>query len=167
MPRRGWVTAPDGWVQIIRGPRPPSQLWPKTVRVASAGASKPRQQIQGQAPVGRWRQSEKPRSSVPPEVSMAAAQKRVGGLEAVAALAAVGTVDGPEVQETEPSEGQTSSLGTSHHCFVESNRSVRRGHESVSRPTTPHAKVDSLGCRKLLGHRKQQFDLHKRFEQTQ
>ena len=48
--------------------------------------------------MGRWQQSEKPRSSVP-EVAIAAAKKRVGGLEAaVAALAAVGTVYGSEVQ---------------------------------------------------------------------
>ena len=46
--------------------------WPKIARVASAGASKPWQQIQGQ--VGRWQQSEKPRSSVPPEVAIAAAK---------------------------------------------------------------------------------------------
>ena len=29
MPRRGWSVAPDGWVQIIRGPRPPSVRWPQ------------------------------------------------------------------------------------------------------------------------------------------
>ena len=63
--RRGWVTTRDGWVQIIRGPRPPAERWPQSVRAASAGASKPWQQVQGQASVGRWRQSEKPRSSVP------------------------------------------------------------------------------------------------------
>ena len=63
MPRRGWVPALDGWVQIIRGPRPPAERWPKIVRAASAGAPKPWQQIQEQAPVGRWRQSEKPRST--------------------------------------------------------------------------------------------------------
>ena len=28
IPRRGLVSAPDGWVQIIRGPRPPSVKWP-------------------------------------------------------------------------------------------------------------------------------------------
>ena len=28
MPRRGWTVAPDGWVQFIRGPRPPAQRWP-------------------------------------------------------------------------------------------------------------------------------------------
>ena len=28
MPRRGWTAAPDGWVQFIRGPRPPSHRWP-------------------------------------------------------------------------------------------------------------------------------------------
>ena len=141
MPRRGWVTAPDGWVQIIRGPRPPSERWPKTVRVASAGASKPRQQIQGQAPVGRWRQSEKPRSSVPPEVSMAAAQKRVGGLEAaVAVLAAVGTVDGPEVQVLKQSlqkarraaqERPITALLSQTEAFVERARKRLQAHDAA------------------------------------
>ena len=140
MPRRGWVTAPDGWVQIIRGPRPPSVRWPKTVCTASAGASKPWQQIQGQAPVGRWRQSEKPRSSVPPEVSIAAAQKRVGGLEAaVTALAAVGTVDGPEVQVLKQSlqkarraaqERPITALLSQTEAFVERARKRLQAHDA-------------------------------------
>ena len=93
LPRRGWMPVPDRWVQIIRGPRPCAERWPKFVRSAST----PTQPFREQAPVGLWRQNEKPRASVPPDV--AAAKQRVGGLEAaVAALAAVGTVDGPEVQ---------------------------------------------------------------------
>ena len=30
MPRRGWqaIDVPTGWVQVLRGPRPPSQKWP-------------------------------------------------------------------------------------------------------------------------------------------
>ena len=32
MPRKGWtaVPVPDGWLQVIRGPRPPAAKWPKT-----------------------------------------------------------------------------------------------------------------------------------------
>ena len=141
MPRRGWVTAPDGWVQIIRGPRPPAERWPKSVRAASAGASKPWQQVQGQAPVGRWRQSEKPRSSVPPEVTMAAAKKRVGGLEAaVAALAAVGTVDGPEVQVLKESlqkarraaqERPINAMLSQTEAFVERARKRLQAHDAA------------------------------------
>ena len=29
MGRRGWAPAPEGWVQIIRGPRPPAMRWSK------------------------------------------------------------------------------------------------------------------------------------------
>ena len=35
MPRKGWSTAPDSWVQIIRGPRPPSESWPKVGRISA------------------------------------------------------------------------------------------------------------------------------------
>ena len=34
MPRKGWSTVevPDGWLQVIRGPRPPAVRWPKAPR---------------------------------------------------------------------------------------------------------------------------------------
>ena len=63
----------------------------------------------------------------------------------------------------EPSEGQR----TSHQCFVETDRSVRQeGTQASAGPRRANnsckswkrAKVDSLGCRKLLGHRKPQFN---------
>ena len=166
------MTAPHRWVQIICGPRPPAERW-KLMRAASAGASKPWQQVQRQAPVGRWR-SEKPRSSVPPEVMIAA--KRVGGLEAaVAALAAVGTVDGPEVQVLESfQKARRTQERPINALLSQTEASVERARKRVSRPTMSHAnnsckswkraKVDSLGCKKLLGHRKRQFNLHKRFD---
>ena len=85
----------------------PGRVGPDHSRTASSrrtlaedcarSASTPTQPFREQAPVGRWRQNENPRASVPPDV--AAAKQRVGGLEAAgAALSAVGTVDGPEVQ---------------------------------------------------------------------
>ena len=59
MPRRGWLPAPDGWVQIIREPRPLSVKWP----AASAGQSTCTGKKQGDAggaprsqARGRWRQ---------------------------------------------------------------------------------------------------------------
>ena len=98
------------------------------------------------------------------------AQKRVGGLEAaVVALAAVGTVDGPEVQVLKQSlqkarraaqERPITALLSQTEAFVER---ARKRHANNSCKSWKRAKVDSLGCRKLLGHRKQQFDLHKRF----
>ena len=37
MPRKGWsaVQVPDGWLQVIRGPRPPSNKWPTRNRQSS------------------------------------------------------------------------------------------------------------------------------------
>ena len=91
------------------------------MRGASAGASKPWQQVQEQA------QSEKPRSSVPPKVTPA--KKRVGGLEA-AVVASRSSGHSRRSRsaslERESLEGQTSSSRTSHQCFAESDRSVRR-----------------------------------------
>ena len=54
MPRRGWTAAPDGWVQIISGPRPESQKWP------SAKANRQPEQVWGRCASvserpGRWR----------------------------------------------------------------------------------------------------------------
>ena len=92
MPRRGWLPATDGWVQILRGgPRPPSESWPRR----SAPPTRPPYEVRLRA--GRWRQQQG--VSVPPEIAVQAARKRVEGIEdALGALAAVGTIDGPEVQ---------------------------------------------------------------------
>ena len=68
------------------------------------------------ARAGRWRQPPGGRVSVPPEVAAQAARKRVEGIEAaLGALAAVGTVDGPEVQMLKgvPCQGQAFSSGVS------------------------------------------------------
>ena len=96
MPRRGWSTAPDGWVQIIRGPRPPSESWPKVGR-NSVDLHPKSNEVRSFK--GRWRRPQQFRASPPPEVVVEAAKKRVDGIEAaLGALAAVGTTDGPEVQ---------------------------------------------------------------------
>ena len=96
MPRKGWSTAPDGWVQIICGPRPPSESWPKVGRV-SADLHPKLNQVRSFE--GRWRRPLQSQASPPPEVVVEAAKKRVDGIEAaLGALAAVGTTDGPEVQ---------------------------------------------------------------------
>ena len=86
MPRRGWVPTPDGWVQFIRGPRPPAERWPESMRAASTGASKP--QVQGQA-MGRGRQSENP----PIQTCLPKSRLRLRRSlkAAVTTLAAVGT----------------------------------------------------------------------------
>ena len=50
MPRRGWsaVDVPAGWVQVLRGRRPPAEKWPTVQRG-----------------VGRWRQEKSSKSSPP------------------------------------------------------------------------------------------------------
>ena len=92
MPRRGLVAAPDGWVQIIRGPRPPSVKWP----AASEGSGTTKKQgvvgVPRSQARGRWRQ---PFAQVSFEVSFEAAQRRVAQLES--ALRALGDAKGPEV----------------------------------------------------------------------
>ena len=96
MPRRRWLPAPDEWVQIIRGPRPPSMKWPSaTVTRQSSNTVKKQGDVGGaQRPEarGRWRQ---PPARVSPEVSQEAAQKRAAQLEG--ALKAFGDTTGPEV----------------------------------------------------------------------
>ena len=55
MPRKGWssMQVPDGWLQVIRGPRPKSVQWPVQSRLPtsaqSPGTPPP------QFPRGRWR----------------------------------------------------------------------------------------------------------------
>ena len=90
MPRRVWLPASDGWVQILRGLRPPSENWPSR----SAPPTRPPYEVRSRT--GRWRQPQG--VSVPPEVAAQAARKRAEGMEAaLGALTAVGTIEGPEV----------------------------------------------------------------------
>ena len=92
MPRRGWLPAPDGWVQIICGPHPPSAKRPKaSVQVTNAqqgDVGGPRSQVRG-----RLRQQP---GRVSAEVSFEAAQRRVAQIEG--ALRAFGDATGPEVK---------------------------------------------------------------------
>ena len=91
MPRRGWqaIEVPSGWYEVIRGPRPPSQKWPRASPHQSAQS---RGQRRGLGRVGQSGQPNRARS--PPEVALSAARQRVAKLEA--ALAALGDT-GPEV----------------------------------------------------------------------
>ena len=86
MPRRGWTTALDGWVQFIRGPRPPAQPWPlaqgnrqppgKAVVSGGQGSGKP--------PVrGRWR-SDVPRVAPSPVATLERALAALGPEDAEA-----------------------------------------------------------------------------------
>ena len=73
MVRRGWshVEIPNGWVQLIRGPRPKSVQWPRASK-----ESKPQQQVRQQVRPSRpvtW-------SSRNPEEVVEQARKRVGQL---------------------------------------------------------------------------------------
>ena len=97
MGRRGWAAAPEGWVQIIRGPRPPAVRWPKAdpwpVVGRSLSDAKPKP-VSRTIPHGR---QERPTKS--PEIVLEEAKKKVAGIEAaLAALASVGATEGPEVQ---------------------------------------------------------------------
>ena len=91
MPRRGWTAMdiPSGWVQVLRGPRPKSEKWP----VASSG----RQPTFNQQAPTRGRQPA-PRSNVRapnPDAALEHARSKVSSLEA--ALTAMGSHQGPEV----------------------------------------------------------------------
>ena len=109
MPRKGWSTAPDGWVQIIRGPRLLSESWPKVGRI-SADLHPKSNQVRSFE--GRWRRPLQSRASAPPEVVVEAAEKRVDGIEAaLGALAAVAR---------EPSDLHKNDLWPSRSARLES-----------------------------------------------
>ena len=101
MPRKGWtlLETPNGWFQLIRGPRPPSVRWEKSAQPEGRGYGKG----------GRWRQPKdlskstetrtKPiphRSRVDPAVAMENAQSKVARLQK--ALEAVGDMGGVVVE---------------------------------------------------------------------
>ena len=81
MARRGWrEDAPDGWVQIIRGPRPRSVQWPRASQQSRqvAGQSQPRQQPKPKPTVVKTLGT---RPLGDPQVRVAAAEERVTKLE--------------------------------------------------------------------------------------
>ena len=83
MPRRGWtsVPVPDGWLQVIRGPRPPAAKWTKT------GPNPP----SGQRTQPERRPQQPPRAPVDPDTALLNARARVTKLEA--AVLAMGESD--------------------------------------------------------------------------
>ena len=96
MVRRGWsqIDVPTGWVQILRGPRPPSAQWPRAVKggpAAAASAWQSRVRLQKPAPAVRQpgvqgspqsgRPATEPQQRVSPEVARAAASEKVKKLE--------------------------------------------------------------------------------------
>ena len=80
------MLVPDGWVQVIRGPRPKAENWPR---------SKPSVVVQKGAQ-GRQAKSSGMRPFRDPSVKITTARERLSKLEA--ALAAMTGMDGPEVE---------------------------------------------------------------------
>ena len=83
--------ASSGWVQIIRGPRPPSMQWPRA-------GQQSRQPVQrGPQPShGMQGKTSGIRPFQDPSVKVAAAKDRVAKLEV--AMAAMEGMEGPEVE---------------------------------------------------------------------
>ena len=86
----------NGWVQVLRGPRPNSVRWPMALGRRSSD-----QQQQGRTR-GRWRQpsvgaqnATPPRRAPDPDAAMEVARSKFSSFEA--ALAAMGNHQGPEV----------------------------------------------------------------------
>ena len=98
MPRKGWTSfpTPSGWFEVIRGPRPKSEEWPRHQQwhswskgwwPAVSEASKPRVQR-------RWQRSTVPRAS--PDEVKAAARSRIERLQS--ALDALGETESAEAR---------------------------------------------------------------------
>ena len=107
MVRRGWsaLDVPSGWIQVLRGPRPPSQQWPSTKRRATSVVESPAQRQQRTPPPipsSHAQQNRQParapevRVHRSPDEVAAAGQQRVQRLEA--ALQTLGDEDTPEVK---------------------------------------------------------------------
>ena len=79
MPRKGWtsIDVPDGWLQVLRGKRPPAQKWPKAER--KSAVPQPLAQRGSRVPAHTPGQG----SRVPkdPDTFIAEARARVGKLE--------------------------------------------------------------------------------------
>ena len=86
MPRGGWKSAPvlDGWVQIVRGPRPKSDKWPKVGQQAVLGKSKRSQSAVGDSTKQKsaWEVPLLQAPSRPPDRVSAEATEEVHRLEA-------------------------------------------------------------------------------------
>ena len=112
MERRGWMPAPDGWVQVVRQPHLPAEHCPTVGRNEC-------HLIQVVGSTGRWRQR-KMRSSMSLQVAEEAAKKKVAGA-ALAALVAVGTREGLEVSMLTAclQKARRFSTRTTNRCAVE------------------------------------------------
>ena len=79
MVRKGWtqVDVPNGWVQLIRGPRPRAAQWPRAPQFSE---KQQRQQPGGQPPRGA-KEPQPERVPLHPDERMARARVRVGQLE--------------------------------------------------------------------------------------
>ena len=89
MPRKGWSTleVPDGWLQVICGPRPPAVRWPKALH--GRGQDRPRSSNKKDANKGSSQPPQGPVPEVrrgPPQVSPAAQERVVRLQTAVDAL---------------------------------------------------------------------------------
>ena len=112
MPRKGWsaMPTPEGWYQVLRGPRPKSEVWPRRQQWSSSWSSGGQWHARAQkeqVPVQRRWQRGKSRQD--PEEAQVAARHRVERLES--ALAAVG-----RVRICRGTESQHSIEGSSSGC---------------------------------------------------
>ena len=91
--RRVWqaMDVPSGWVQILRGPRPPSQQWPRVNAQrqrqpqTSSGAASPSQQQRPRQSGGSHQHSDVPRVSKSPDEVSKSAFSKVARLQAAIA----------------------------------------------------------------------------------
>ena len=104
MVRRGWtkVEVPDGWLQVIRGPRPPSEKWPLQTGPRSAATPSKPEPRQPRADHDTQQPKHQPGSKTSelrpftdPATKVSDTQERLVKLER--ALAAMEGIDGSEV----------------------------------------------------------------------
>ena len=104
MPRKGWTTmvVTNGWLQVLRGPRPPAARWPKAEKASKDHGTVEQRERQPSARVtptssggrsGRWRTGQEQRAS--PDTVRQEARERVVKLQR--ALEVLGDTSGPEV----------------------------------------------------------------------
>ena len=92
MPRRGWSTmdVPTGWVQVLRGPRPPSQKWLSVPRPV------PQRQNQVPRSGGHVQSNRVQPTRVNPDASRELARAKIAKLEK--ALEVMGECKGPAIE---------------------------------------------------------------------